>query len=1084
MIQKIKRNVLTKVIAFTLMVVMVAQCAIVQQNVKADDSVFLEITGYQVSTTLEAYRTLYSIADPSGKTEEVGLVYGLTDSVTEADMIVGSTNSTVFSYAATSAGKSEINYSDNADATTYVRTMTFIKSPEFFNEDLSIRAYAKLTDGSYIYSSISTVSVFRIADTLYQNRLMSNINGHNYLYDSILTVVDPSYQEVEYDAGSIIVPIETTTEAAQETTTVETSKDHTLNTSLAQPAGLTWAGNDDLPHYFAWGAVDGADSYDVYVNGKYVANVVGASANLDASVFTNGAGTYTIGVGAVFGNEVSAATTIEYTYGTSGDITTTTAQEVTTTKEQETTVDDGYTDCVIDAKTLVGKWGYHVGAWAGASATYAGGAELNDFTLNITANGGSAWGVYAFTAPIDTNIGSTYTVKVTLNSTTAGASVLLKDDASGTELETKALVAGDNVFTGTFTAADNAEFVIDLGAVAAGTTVKVTSFSLTETATAATTTQAQTTAVSSNRPVNSSLAQPAGLTWAGNDTLPLYFAWGAVDGASSYDVYVNGKYVMNVTDAAANIPSSAFTNGSGTYSIGVGAVFGNEVSNATTISFSYTSSGVIVTTAAGTQPTTSASDSSFPTDSSIPQPFGMVLSSPENGYVNVVWGAGEINCYNVYVDGERRRTGIKAQSLTLPVYFEGTHTVEIATVVDTRESVRIAMSIAVVGIGEKETEPPTCPPELQPQLRSDLSFRDDRVLMQLNNKTNGRYSDSQVYWCLVGYNTSGQLCYLNNNGDLIPVNTGMNNITIGNRQVADVSYTLAEASYVYVPTIRSGRMYLSYEKPIYLTFNQAADGTIGFAGPDVNNDTDPNAGTLFEFAEFTIEGKYYWGNTTRVDFFSFPVVTRLIGHTQYEKYDKTVGDIGTRDEIFAAFRNEVPDAFKTLVNDKRIMAPCKTTFNVGQQYGNYFDAYINEFWNKYTYEDLVFNCEGGTFTGRVEGNRMRFTRSGDGTAYYVDKPTTQDVLEGKGAFARGNSTELVIEAQLCAAFNRGVATEPSKWNKPQYYYQNSTNNAYSGFFHRHSITGLAYGFCYDDVNDQSTLLWYDYADALVIDLKW
>ena len=36
----------------------------------------------------------------------------------------------------------------------------------------------------------------------------------------------------------------------------------------------------------------------------------------------------------------------------------------------------------------------------------------------------------------------------------------------------------------------------------------------------------------------------------------------------------------------------------------------------------------------------------------------------------------------------------------------------------------------------------------------------------------------------------------------------------------------------------------------------------------------------------------------------------------------------------------------------------------------------------------------------------------------------------------------------------------------------------------HSVCGLAYGFCYDDVNDQSTLLQYDKADALVIDLRW
>ena len=38
--------------------------------------------------------------------------------------------------------------------------------------------------------------------------------------------------------------------------------------------------------------------------------------------------------------------------------------------------------------------------------------------------------------------------------------------------------------------------------------------------------------------------------------------------------------------------------------------------------------------------------------------------------------------------------------------------------------------------------------------------------------------------------------------------------------------------------------------------------------------------------------------------------------------------------------------------------------------------------------------------------------------------------------------------------------------------------------HEHSVLGKAYGFCYDDVNDQSTLLQYNKADALVIDLKW
>ena len=214
------------------------------------------------------------------------------------------------------------------------------------------------------------------------------------------------------------------------------------------------------------------------------------------------------------------------------------------------------------------------------------------------------------------------------------------------------------------------------------------------------------------------------------------------------------------------------------------------------------------------------------------------------------------------------------------------------------------------------------------------------------------------------------------------------------------------------------------------------------------------------------------------------MITRLVGNLTYGGYDKVVGDIGTRDEIFRAFTNEAPAPFKTLVKEDRIIAPCKASFNTGKEYGNYFDGYINEFWTKYASEELKFTTESGKFTGKVVGDQMQFTREGDATVYHVGKPTTQDVLEGKGAFDYGNSVEKAIEAQLCAAFNRGVATEPDKYYKISEYYKGSIYNFYAGFFHKHSVLGLAYGFCYDDVNDQSTLLQYNNSDALVIDLKW
>ncbi|MBS7182992.1 MAG: Ig-like domain-containing protein [Eubacterium sp.] len=470
----------------------------------------------------------------------------------------------------------------------------------------------------------------------------------------------------------------------------------------------------------------------------------------------------------------------------------------------------------------------------------------------------------------------------------------------------------------------------------------------------------------------------------------------------------------------------------------------------------------------------------YTTDTSIAKPFGMKVEQGATGYIRVVWGRGSIDCYNVYVDGERRRTAIVCGSYMIPVYSEGEHTVAVTTVVGNKESEKVELKITITGVGEKETEPETCPEGLKPQLKSNVPLKSNKITMELNNKTNGKYSDEQIYWCIIGNNENNQLCYLDKDGNMIPASESLNTVTVDGRNYANIYHTLKEADYVYAPTIRSGRMYISYGKPVYIRFV----GTNGYAGPDLNNPSDVNSNTLFEFAEFTIEGSYYWGNTTRVDYFCFPMVTRLIGNQKSGGYDKVVGDIGTREEIFNAFKNEAPSQFKSLVRADRIMAPCKSTFNVGKENGNYFDNYINEFWKKYSNENLKFSTEAGNFTGRVVGNQMQFTKSGDSTIYYVDKPTTQEVLEGKGAFDRGNGTEKAIEAQLCAAFNRGVATEPDKYFKVSEYYKNSTNNFYAGFFHRHSILGLAYGFCYDDVNDQSTLLQYNKSEALVIDLKW
>ncbi|HEX4205388.1 MAG TPA: beta-1,3-glucanase family protein [Ktedonobacteraceae bacterium] len=67
-----------------------------------------------------------------------------------------------------------------------------------------------------------------------------------------------------------------------------------------------------------------------------------------------------------------------------------------------------------------------------------------------------------------------------------------------------------------------------------------------------------------------------------------------------------------------------------------------------------------------------------------------------------------------------------------------------------------------------------------------------------------------------------------------------------------------------------------------------------------------------------------------------------------------------------------------------------------------------------------------------------------------------------------NTQELQLGAQFCAAFNRGVALNTADWYNPTAYYTGPIQNEYAGFWHQVSINHKAYGFPYDDVNNQSS----------------
>lgn len=175
-------------------------------NIESQEEPAVEINGYQISTVQEGFRVVYSVSDTGNKVESVGMVYGLTDYVTEDEMVVGSQNSTVFAYQATEAGKMDSTVSEMEDAESYTMTMKFnTQNPTFFSTDISVRAYVKLIDGTYIYSDVENSSVYDIADDLYTNLKMNTLDAHNYLYNNILTLVKPDYNEVDFNWNNTVV---------------------------------------------------------------------------------------------------------------------------------------------------------------------------------------------------------------------------------------------------------------------------------------------------------------------------------------------------------------------------------------------------------------------------------------------------------------------------------------------------------------------------------------------------------------------------------------------------------------------------------------------------------------------------------------------------------------------------------------------------------------------------------------------------------------------------------------------------------------------------------------------------------------
>lgn len=170
----------------------------------------VSIRGYQISTTLGGIRVVSGVKPEINEknVEKTGFVYALektgdvTNNISDDEMYVGNENDYIKSFESTQNGL--MGYKDGEN--NYVMTMLFEKNnSQEFSTKYKVRAYAVLSDGTYVYGKVHSYSIYNIVEAMYENKLMKTASGHDYLYDSIISVVEPSYKKINFEwSGSIV----------------------------------------------------------------------------------------------------------------------------------------------------------------------------------------------------------------------------------------------------------------------------------------------------------------------------------------------------------------------------------------------------------------------------------------------------------------------------------------------------------------------------------------------------------------------------------------------------------------------------------------------------------------------------------------------------------------------------------------------------------------------------------------------------------------------------------------------------------------------------------------------------------------
>ncbi len=279
---------------------------------------------------------------------------------------------------------------------------------------------------------------------------------------------------------------------------------------------------------------------------------------------------------------------------------------------------------------------------------------------------------------------------------------------------------------------------------------------------------------------------------------------------------------------------------------------------------------------------------------------------------------------------------------------------------------------------------------------------------------------------------------------------------------------------IQVPRGISGRVYMAFGDK--LDFKLTEDGLVQPAPWAAG---DPSRDKLFDWSEFTYNDAGLWLNSSQVDMFAVPHAVSVTGTDGRTVKTGELKPNGRNAVINAMKRNSTFDDLVQTRQDGtvvRVLAPGKGA-DAGAFDPNYLDPYINKAWGSYTNQTLTvvpFKEQPNTkFFGRTAGDVMTFTDGSGKQVASFRKPSTADVWGCDGNIAAPNDLVVgPIARSLCAALHRStlgsLPVEPS--TDPATFYRGDLTNHYSKVIHENMVDGRAYGFAFDDVAAQESLV--------------